>query len=90
MIKFKQHIPAYCSGINAEEFRCRSLDKLLEKEKRYLDNPYHKYVWACGDDETLMISSTSDQYWWVVGNVKGINLTEELPFYLDCYQNKSR
>jgi hypothetical protein len=82
MIKYKQHIPAYISGADPEEYTCETLDELLEKNKSCLGKDC---IFAYGSENTLMMSSTAKKYYWVLGFVRGVDLKEYLPYYENVY-----
>ena len=89
MIEYRQHIPSFISGVEPEKYTCNTLGELLERNKKWLlddelGNP-HSLVFACGDNNTLMVSSTVDEWWLVIGFVKGIELEEFLPRYNECW-----
>lgn len=84
-IHFRQHIPSFYDGFEPEEFDAETLEELLKKEARYLKSNKHNLVWACDTyDNTLMVSATDANWWWVVGFVEGIELIEHLPYFKSC------
>lgn len=84
MAYFKQHIPAFIDGVTPEEFEFTTIEELLERNKKKL---LKDYVFAYGlssfEGQTLMISSTKEKSWWVIGFVKGFDLSKYLP---NCYK----
>lgn len=85
MIKLIQDIPGWA---DAKPFtiEARSLKELLsnEKVKSYLgDGDVFAYG---GSGQTLMVSSSKERTWWVIGYVDGCNLIGELPHFKKVYK----
>ena len=85
VIKYRQHIPAFFDGFTPKEKDFNNLAELLDYNKRWLINNDRTLCFACGSDNMLMISSITDEWWWVLGYVNGIDLKEYLPYFKDCY-----
>ena len=93
MIHFIQHIPGFGDGKPYEK-RYRTVENMLKdpKIKSYLhygESP----VYAYGNDwgrQLLMISSTAKKWWWVIGYVDGVNLSDYLPYYEQTYLLKGK
>ena len=83
MIKYEQHIPGFIDGVEPEKYSVKTLDELLKKNKRWLKKDF---VFATDEEgETLMISSTVESWWWVLGFVEGIDLRKHLPIFDEVY-----
>lgn len=90
MIKYTQHIPNYCSGFEPKLYETETLEELLDYlfKEGALKDPKRELVFANGDYETLMIASTTDAWYWVIGFVSGVDLRDYLPHYNSCYKFK--
>lgn len=90
-IEFIQHIPDFCDqrDIEREHLCFDSLEELLEAKKDWLENKSHKdLVFAYGNCHNLMVSSKSEEWWWVIGFVYGIDLSEYLPKFDEVYKDE--
>lgn len=88
-ITFTEHIPAFVEGCEPKTLTFRSLDELLENQKDWLESKQHgELVFSC-DCNYLMISSKTEQWWWVLGYVEGINLTSFLPKYDEVFEGQT-
>ena len=89
MIEFIQHVP---TAVDKEpgEHKSRSLEKLLDwlLIKGALEDPFHDLVFSYCEGNMLMISSITDDYYWPLGYVKGVDLRDYLPYYRACYLYK--
>lgn len=79
-IHFKQHIPSFCEGFVPEEYTCESLEELLKRNKNKCCKKDNE-IFACSEENDLMVSSTIKKSWWVLGSVSGIDLQKYLPHY---------
>ena len=91
MIKFIQHVPTFIEA-TPEKKEFKNLADLLLYQKQWLHTSIPRTLcFACSDyDNSLMISSITDEFWWVIGYVEGIVLKEYLPDYRDCYNKKEK
>jgi len=86
MITYKQHVPAFINdGDGGEVFKCNKLEELLDHLKEWLDKKDFNLVFAYGDSNTIMVSATNTDWWWVLGYVEGISLKKHLPHYEHCH-----
>lgn len=90
---FKQYIPAFCSGIERTEFDFETLEELLEKQLKPVENfpnlkyYYEQYMDNCqlliqGFDMVLPVSDTVNKtefQWVVLGYVYNFDLSKHLP-----------
>jgi len=83
MIKYKQHVPPFVDGVDPEEYECESLDELLERNR---DRVPENFVFSFGYPNTLMMSSTVEYKWWVLGFVRGVLLQNYLPKFDKVYK----
>ena len=94
MAKFRQYLPAYIDHKEEDliEFNFNTIEELKEKLVGLFMIP-EGYELCCGDSETLMIVTTSDNLdytFWVIGFVEGLDLTSVLKNYEDAYYKDSR
>ena len=97
MICFREHIPGCCDYGQPAKVRRKYLSALLANLEANFNMlpPKDTWVWAydveyCGEEQTLMIVSTKEEGdWWVIGYVKGIDLSKYLPKYNEVYKNLS-
>ena len=86
MITYKQHVPAFINdGAGGEVFKCNKLEELLDHLKEWLEHKEYNLVFAYADHNTIMISATNTDWWWVLGYVEGIKLKKHLPYYEHCH-----
>lgn len=86
---YKQHIPSFCEGITPEEYEFENVAELLDKNKKILEYDYKNCIFATDEEgHYLMLSSTTEKYWWVLGYVDGIDLSKTLPIYDKIYNPK--
>ena len=78
-IKFKEHIPNFVDGIEPKTFEFETIEELLEHNKEWVEDK--KLVFAQSEDNDLMVSSTVERWWWVLGYVDGVDLSKHLPKY---------
>ena len=93
MNKFKEHIPAFVSGVNPTSFRFFTFNGLRKKLKTKFDFPPKGYELCCADERTLMCVTSIDNpsyKFFVRGFVDGIDLTKYLKQYNDEYYTKGR
>ena len=85
-ISFRQHIPAFVHGVTPEQYVAASFEDLLERNKSKLSE---NQVFATDDTGSyLMISSTIEKWWWVLGYVSGIDLRTRLPQFDEVYKGE--
>ena len=86
MITYRQHVPGFINdGDGGEVFKCNKLEELLDHLKEWLDKKGFNLVFAYGDSNTIMVSATNTDWWWVLGYVEGIKLNKHLPHYEHCH-----
>lgn len=90
MYTFVEHVPAFVDG-KPEKFEFKTLEELLSKMRdcgRILPNYVFAYDNCNYNNQTqhLMISSTKEKKWWVLGCVTGLDLAQSLPRYDKVYQ----
>lgn len=85
-IPFRQHIPAFVDGATPEQYVATSFEDLLERNKSKLSE---NQVFATDDTGSyLMVSSTVEKWWWVLGYVSGIDLRTRLPRFDKVYKGE--
>ena len=85
-IPFRQHIPAFVDGVTPEQYVATSFEDLLERNKSKLSE---NQVFATNDTGSyLMVSSTIEKWWWVLGYVSGIDLRTRLPQFDKVYKGE--
>lgn len=85
-IPFRQHIPAFVGGVTPEQYVATSFEDLLERNKSKLSE---NQVFATDDTGSyLMVSSTIEKWWWVLGYVSGIDLRTRLPQFDKVYKGE--
>lgn len=85
-ILFRQHIPAFVYGVTPEQYVATSFEDLLERNKNKLSE---NQVFATDDTGSyLMVSSTIEKWWWVLGYVSGIDLRTRLPRFNEVYKGE--
>ena len=83
---FRQHIPAFVDGVTPEQYVATSFEDLLERNKSQL---FENQVFATDDTGScLMVSSTIEKWWWVLGYVSGIDLRTRLPQFDKVYKGE--
>lgn len=92
-MKFIEYFPRYCTYGDPATFEFDSVEDLLVKFFKLKGETYDTYlkednlIFATDEEgKTLMISSTVENWWWVVGQIKGdeINLLNYFPLYDTC------
>lgn len=85
-IPFRKHIPAFVDGAIPEQYVATSFEDLLERNKSKLSE---NQVFATDDTGShLMVSSTIEKWWWVLGYVSGIDLRTRLPRFDEVYKGE--
>lgn len=95
MISFTEHIPSWAfNGQEPKKYKVDSYEELLKMNYYALDEYEYKpkdcqVVFATDEyGDKLMISSTNQKWWWVLGYVIGIDLSKYLPHYQDVYKEE--
>lgn len=94
MYTFIEHVPSFVDG-KPEKFEFKTLKELLSK-MRDCGRLLPDYVFAYGNcnynnqTQCLMISSTKEKKWWVLGYVTGLDLAQSLTRYDKVYKLQGR
>lgn len=77
MIKIKQRIPNFCSGVNPQTAEAETLEEILQTPwiQNYTKQDFHQFT-RSRDGKLLMLENEDGTHWWVVGTVAAGNVME--------------
>jgi len=91
MAEFVRYIPGFVSGLYLDKFEFKDFNKeVLEKYSYCLEGG--EYHWCYNDSgngvQQLMINTKNNDKWWVIGTVKGLDLSKYLPKIIFTHKEK--